>query len=127
MKIIGKDKLTEVRSGQWKISADYGILDSPEGKKLVMEPRLSKLMHLLAENAGSYVSRKYLIENMWPDTIVNEESLTRAVADLRKILANQFNNSNCIETAPKRGYRMVLNKEPRKLALKLRLNFRRKR
>lgn len=123
MKVIEKENSSEeIDVGQWKISAKYGILSSNEGESLVLEPRLSKLNYLLFLNLNSIVSRQYLIDNIWNETIVNEESLTRAIADLRKLISNHFDNSIEIETIRKRGYKLSLKTGPKLYALKLKIN-----
>lgn len=117
-----ESRYMEVEVGKWKISNTYGIIASGEGKALILEPRLSKLMYFLCVNDNSVVSRDYLIENIWQDTVVNEESLTRAVADLRKQLISNFVKSPKIETIRKRGYKITILPPPKVYALKLRLN-----
>ncbi|MEO9485478.1 MAG: winged helix-turn-helix domain-containing protein [Ekhidna sp.] len=110
MKEIVADSLSgNVKVGDWKISPTYGILASPESKSLVLEPRLAKLIYLLSENADAIVTRDYLIKNIWTETIVNDESLTRAIADLRKVLRENFIHGIGIETIPKRGYKLTLS------------------
>ncbi len=119
MKIIEQeDSQAQVEIGQWKISADHGIVGAPEGKTLILEPRLSRLMYVLSINANKIVSRDYLVNNVWQDTIVNEESLTRAIADLRKTLSQHFDKAIQIETIRKRGYQLNLKVGPRPLVLK---------
>ena len=108
--------------GRWHFSFNYGIVKSPKRKVLLMEPRLAKLLYFLSLNVDSYVSRAYLLENIWTDTIVNEESLTRAVSDLRKLLAKHFNGSLSIETMRGRGYSLMLKEESKIDLLKSRLN-----
>jgi DNA-binding winged helix-turn-helix (wHTH) protein len=72
-----------------------------------LEPRLMRLLCLLADNAGSVLTRDELITALWPRVVVNENSLTRAVSDLRRLLSPP-NGSNIqfIQTVPKRGYRL---------------------
>ena len=121
MKITEKpEPFEDVEVGGWKVSADYGVLSSPEGKSLVLEPRLAKLMYLLTQNANTLVSRNYLIQHIWPDTVVNDESLTRAIADLRKTLDMNFDNIK-IDTIPKRGYQLALQSGSKTYALKLKI------
>lgn len=93
----------------WSISEDSGIVSGPEDKELYLEPRLAKLFQELRLNANQLVSRKQLIEQIWQDTTVNEESLTRAVSDLRQILAGYFDHPPPIVTVPKRGYKMEIS------------------
>ncbi len=98
----------EVQIRSWNISFQYGILSAPRDRELLLEPRLSKLLYLLSCHENSVVSREYLIKKIWPDTVVNEESLTRAVADLRKKIASNFSEELEITTVPKRGYKLTL-------------------
>lgn len=70
------------------------------------------LLCLLAAADGNVVTREQLMEALWPKVIVNENSLTRAVSELRKALAtpDQLNVSTTrgtlIETLSKKGYRL---------------------
>lgn len=114
----------EIKIGKWHISDQLGILASPEGKSLVIEPRLSRLLYVLASQEKVILSRPYLMDYLWPDTIVNEESLTRAVADLRKLLNAHFENPPAIETIRKRGYQISISPGPKVYALKWKINKR---
>lgn len=74
-----------------------------------LEPRLVKLLSHLARHQGKVVERDTLVELLWPRVIVNENSLTRAVSELRKQLStNSEPKTTFIETIPKRGYRLAL-------------------
>ena len=76
----------------------------PEQRRL--EPRLMRLLCLLAGQPGQVVSRDALMSALWPRVVVNENSLTRAVSDLRRKLADGADRA-CIETVPKSGYKLV--------------------
>jgi Tol biopolymer transport system component/DNA-binding winged helix-turn-helix (wHTH) protein len=70
----------------------------------------SKYMHVLvclAERPGEPIGREELMETVWKDTIVVEESLTRAISELRKIFADDIKHAQYIETIPKIGYRLI--------------------
>lgn len=95
--------------GSWSISPESGIVSCGTGDETYLEPRLAKLFYVLSENANIMVPRKQLIDQIWCDTIVNEESLTRAISDLRKTLKKHFDNPPQIQTIPKRGYRMIIS------------------
>lgn len=114
------EDLAEV--GRWQFSSTYGIRKSPKRKALLLEPRLAKLLYLLSLNMDTIVSRNYLINHIWTDTIVNEESLTRAVSDLRKILSLNFKNTFTIETIRGRGYYLVISKDRKIDIFKSKLN-----
>jgi len=72
-----------------------------------LEPRLMRLLCILAANPGSVLERDRLMTELWPQVVVNENSLTRAVSDLRKLLHDSEGESRkLIQTIPKRGYRL---------------------
>ena len=71
-----------------------------------LEPRLMHLLCLLASAPGSVQTRDYLIDQIWPKVIVNENSLTRAVSELRKKLELGGAPKRLIDTIPKTGYRL---------------------
>ena len=80
--------------------------------KRQIEPRLMHLLCLLASADGRVISREQLMNELWPKVVVNENSLTRAVSELRKALVHpEFpaaDNARCtlIETLSKKGYRL---------------------
>jgi len=75
---------------------------------IALEPRLMLLLAFLAANAGSVLSREELHNTLWPQVVVNENSLTRAISELRRQLtALDPAFKTQIETIPKRGYRLA--------------------
>lgn len=71
-----------------------------------VEPRLMHLLCYLAANTANVLDRDCLVDHLWPNVIVNENSLTRAVSELRKQLRTGC-RMDAIETIPKRGYRLL--------------------
>jgi len=77
-----------------------------------LEPRLMRLLCALATSPRRVIDRDSLIESVWPRVIVNENSLTRAISDLRKALqTEEISGKALIETVPKRGYRLMADVE----------------
>lgn len=73
-----------------------------------LEPRLVHLLCYLAANAYKVLTRDELIQELWPQVIVNENSLTRAISELRKHLSlDAAPELVYIETIPKQGYRLL--------------------
>lgn len=72
-----------------------------------IEPRLMQLLCYLRCHPDRVATRDELVKALWPKVIVNENSLTRAVSELRKQLATDaFPGASFIETIPKKGYRL---------------------
>lgn len=90
----------------WTIDVELGLLRDGSGVEKRLEPRLSKLMQVLLDHAGRFVSRRELIDEVWANAVVTEQSLTRAVADLRKFLRSNYSVPPVIDTASKQGYRL---------------------
>jgi len=92
---------------RWRVEPDtrqLQHLDSGEIRSL--EPRLMRLLTLLAATPGRVLRRDALIEELWPRVIVNENSLTRAVSELRRKLETDSTCATLIDTIPKTGYRL---------------------
>lgn len=77
------------------------------GEQRSLEPRLMQLLCVLASAPGTVHSRETLIQQIWPKVVVNENSLTRAISELRKKLATPEHTKRVIETIPKTGYRLA--------------------
>lgn len=76
------------------------------GAKRRLEPRLMHLLCILASAPGIVFTRDQLIRMIWPRVVVTENSLTRAVSELRKILEPTGSDQTIIHTIPKTGYRL---------------------
>ena len=67
-----------------------------------------RLLCLLAASADAVVTRDDIINALWPRVVVNENSLTRAVSDLRRALTPAGEKrTDLVQTIPKRGYRLT--------------------
>ncbi len=94
--------------GEWQVDPALNLMvDRQTDEQRHLEPRLMKLLCFLAANQGTVVSRDELVALLWPRVIVNENSLTRAISELRKQLdAPATPARKAVQTIPKRGYRL---------------------
>ena len=100
----------------WQVHPQRNLIQtSAAGNRTIrrqLEPRVMHLLCLLAKAEGEVVSRDELMMALWPKVIVNENSLTRAVSELRKALLTPAQSKTAtvrnipIETVSKRGYRL---------------------
>lgn len=95
--------------GGWQVDPDTSRLQAVNGSLTVqLEPRLMRLLCFLAANQQRVLSRDELVTELWPTVIVNENSLTRAISELRKQLNRDCESYiNYIETIPKKGYKLA--------------------
>src|SRR5690348_2384049 len=70
-----------------------------------LTPKAFDTLLALVENAGRGMDKDELLRRVWPDTFVEEGSLTRNISVLRKVFGGE--EGEFIETIPKRGYRFV--------------------
>jgi DNA-binding winged helix-turn-helix (wHTH) protein len=82
------------------------------GKALALEPKSLTVLIFLIEKCGRLVEKRELMDAVWNDASVTENSLTRAITQLRKVLGDDAKKARYIETVPTRGYRFVANLAP---------------
>jgi len=76
---------------------------------VALTPKAFDTLHLLVRNSGHLLEKDELIKMLWPDTFVEEGSLSNNVFLLRKALGA---NPEYIETVPGRGYRFIASVRP---------------
>ncbi len=69
------------------------------GTDISLPPKVFEVLTALIKRHGQLVTYQELMEEVWPDTFVEETNLRYSIHSLRKVF------SECIETVPKRGYR----------------------
>ena len=75
-----------------------------DNETVVLTPKAFDTLHMLVRNSGRVLEKDELIRMLWPDTFVEEGSLSNHIFLLRKALGE---NPAFIETVPRRGYRFV--------------------
>jgi Tol biopolymer transport system component/DNA-binding winged helix-turn-helix (wHTH) protein len=90
--------------GPFRMDADNWQL-TRDDEPIALEPQVFKLLLLLLEQRGGLIAKTALLEQLWPDSHVEERTLTQHVYVLRKALephGHQF-----IQNVPKKGYRFA--------------------
>jgi len=72
-------------------------------------PKALETLHVLLLQAGQVVTKRDLLEAVWPEPFVEEATLTQNIYTLRKILGEDQDRGQYIETVPRRGYRFVVS------------------
>ncbi|NVK43349.1 MAG: winged helix-turn-helix domain-containing protein [Oceanospirillaceae bacterium] len=73
---------------------------------LKLQPRLFDLLLYLIRNRERVVTKEELLEKLWPNVIVEEGALQRAVSVTRSTLRAAC-GKECIRTYPRQGYRFI--------------------
>ena len=77
------------------------------GRRVPLEPKSLRVLLLLVKAKGKLVPKNTLLEEVWKGTFVDESTLTRAIALLRKQLGDDRRQPRFIETVPTIGYRFI--------------------
>ncbi len=72
----------------------------------IREKAFQTLVHLV-RNPGALVTKDELLSFVWPDTVVEESNLSKAVFDIRQALGDTTGDQRYIQTVPKHGYRFA--------------------
>lgn len=78
-----------------------------DGRRVPLRPKVFGVLCALVERHGRLVDKDTLLTEIWPDSYVDEASLSRSISVLRKALCEDVTSPQYIETVPKRGYRFI--------------------
>lgn len=80
---------------------------SHNGKNHKLRPQTAQVLAVLIENSGALISKSDLLDRVWPETHVTEDSLVQCISEIRKALRNTGGAE--VKTIAKKGYRLDLN------------------
>lgn len=95
------------RFGDFTVDTDQKVL-LRQGKPLPLTPKVFDTLLILVENTGRIVAKEQLMNQLWPDSFVEEANLTSNIQHLRKSLGDNARQPHFIETVARRGYRFIM-------------------
>ena len=103
---VYKDKFS---LGNWLVCPLQHVikdLENPNETQNITANLLSLLLYL-ASQPNRVVSRDELMKEVWQGNIVSEETISRAIAHLRKLLGDSAKNPQFIRTISRQGYQLL--------------------
>lgn len=94
--------------GELQIDPTADETTGPGGRER-LDPKVMDVLVLLAQHAGHVVLRDDLLAQVWPNTVVTDDALSRCIYELRRHLSQASGDERykaMLETLPKRGYRL---------------------
>ncbi len=85
------------------------------GDLVQLGSRAFDLLLALVKRQGQLATKDELMAEIWPGTIVEENSLHSLISVLRKVLAGDAGGARFLQTVPGRGYRFVARVEHEKV------------
>ncbi|MGE0715557.1 MAG: winged helix-turn-helix domain-containing protein [Alphaproteobacteria bacterium] len=93
------------RFDRFVLDLERGTVRGAGGEEIVLRPKAFALLSHLVQRPGRLHRREELLEALWPDVIVTDDSLTQCVSDLRRALGDRA--AHVLRTLPRRGYVLV--------------------
>src|SRR5258708_9967252 len=77
------------------------------GEVLPVEPKAFRVLVFLLRNPHRLITKDELLDAVWNDCAVSENSLTRSIAHLRRLLGDDTREPRYTATVPTVGYRFL--------------------
>jgi predicted ATPase/DNA-binding winged helix-turn-helix (wHTH) protein len=72
------------------------------GEEIKLRPKVYETLKYLVENFGRLISKQELMQAVWPDAFVTDDSLVQCTVELRRALED--GTQQLLRTVPRRGY-----------------------
>jgi Tol biopolymer transport system component/DNA-binding winged helix-turn-helix (wHTH) protein len=95
------------RFGEFEVK-EHEFLLFRDGETQPVEPKAFRVLLFLLRNPGRLVKKDEILNAVWDDCAVSDNSLTRSIATLRKLLSDDAREPRYIATVQTVGYRFLL-------------------
>jgi DNA-binding winged helix-turn-helix (wHTH) protein len=85
-----------------------------DGKRVHLTSKPFETLAVLVEHRGKTVEKQKLLDAVWKDAFVTEDSLVKAVREIRRVLGDEKASPQFIQTVPGEGYRFIAEVNPAK-------------
>ncbi len=72
------------------------------GEEIKLRPKVYETLKYLVENPGRLIGKQELMQAVWPDAFVTDDSLVQCTLELRRALDDR--SQRFLKTVPRRGY-----------------------
>jgi DNA-binding winged helix-turn-helix (wHTH) protein/Flp pilus assembly protein TadD len=93
---------TVLRFSGFELDSERAELRRPDGETIKLRPKTLEILRLLAGNAGRVLSKQQLMEAVWPNVHVGEDSLFQCIREIRTALGDD--KRQVVRAISGRGY-----------------------
>lgn len=104
--VAGVEHIVYIFEG-FRLDAGRRQLSSSGGVVVPLNSRAMEALVMLVTNAGNLVTKKQLLEGVWPSAVVEDNNINQCVLAIRKALGESAGSNRFVMTVPGRGYRFV--------------------
>ncbi len=72
------------------------------GEEIKLRPKVYETLKYLVEHPGRLIGKQELMQAVWPDAFVTDDSLVQCTLELRRALDDR--TQQLLKTVPRRGY-----------------------
>ena len=91
-----------LRFSGFELDSERAELRRPDGETIKLRPKTLEILRLLAANAGRVLSKQQLMEAVWPNVHVGEDSLFQCIREIRTALGDD--KRQVVRVMSGRGY-----------------------
>src|SRR5689334_2894657 len=110
--IGGRDAIREYRFGDFVLDLDGGFLRRG-ADEVPLRRKSFEVLTCLVERHGRLVTKNEVIDAVWPDTAVTDNSLSQCLLEIRRAIGDQ--SQQMIRTVARRGYVFVAPLAPARI------------
>ncbi len=93
--------LTVYQFGEFILDTGRGSLFKA-GTQIKLRPKVYEALKYLVEHSGRLIGKEELMQALWPDAFVTDDSLVQCTLELRRALGDR--DQELLKTVPRRGY-----------------------
>jgi predicted ATPase/DNA-binding winged helix-turn-helix (wHTH) protein len=90
-----------LRFGDFRLQPERAALLKGD-REVKLRPKVYDALHYLIANRGRLVPKEELIQALWPEAFVTDDSLVQCMVELRRALDDR--SQEILKTVPRRGY-----------------------
>lgn len=98
------EAVLEYRFQGFRLDARQRRVTDPDDRPVNLSSRAFDTLLTLLRHRGETLSKSELMQQVWPNVIVEENNLNQAISSLRKALGDSRNETRFVLTVPGRGY-----------------------
>jgi DNA-binding winged helix-turn-helix (wHTH) protein len=91
----------------YRLDAGRRQLSSSGGVVVPLNSRAMEALVLLVSHSGDLVTKKQLLDGVWPSAVVEDNNINQCILAIRRALGESAGTNRFIMTVPGRGYRFV--------------------
>jgi DNA-binding winged helix-turn-helix (wHTH) protein/Flp pilus assembly protein TadD len=102
MQTVAGGRVTVLRFSGFELDSERGELHAPDGGTIRLRPKTLEILRLLAGHSGRVLSKQQLMEAVWPNVHVGEDSLFQCIREIRAALGDD--KREVVRVISGRGY-----------------------